>query len=370
MDHHAVVSLDNLSSMPAWASDALCRATTGGGYQKRQLYSDDEDITYYFRRVFILNGISIPATAPDLLDRSISIEFTRIDKKQRKKISKLRKAFEKDLPDILGGILDVMVKVIERRDEELDEHPRLADWYGLGHVAADVLGVRDAFVKAFNVSEAQQHREVVESHAVSELLLEFLEDKDSWEGKTSDLYSELTKIAEERRIKKEWPKSASAFGKKLKKLSHNLAEVGIIVKDGRDGKARRTSVTKAEIAGEDSTESFSAESKTIGRSPVIPVMPSFGHDTNIIAMTGTQKAPVTCCHNAGSVPSQGSGTTNVPPLPQEVQGWNEGTQELFCILSVAHQDEGMSIEESDILALKQVKTSEWFLSCGQHTGNA
>lgn len=365
MDHHAVVSLDNLSSIPTWASDALCRATTGGGYQKRMLYSDDEDITYYFRRVFILNGISVPATAPDLLDRSISIEFTRIDKKRRKKISKLRKAFEADLPGILGGILDVMVRVIARRNEELEEHPRLADWYGLGYVAADVLGVKDAFVKAFNTSEAQQHREVVESHAVSELLLEFLEDKDSWEGKTSDLYSELTKIAEERRIKKEWPKSASAFGKKLKKLSHNLAEVGIIVKDGRDGKARRTSVTKTEIAGEDLTEPFSAKSKTIGRSPVIPVMPSFGHDTNIIDMTGTQKAPViapvTCCHNAGSV---------VPPLPQEVQAWNDGIQELFCILSVAHQDEGMSIEESDSLALKQVKTSEWFLRYGQHIGNA
>ena len=110
MDHHAVVSLDNLSSIPLWASDALCRATTGGGYQKRQLYSDDEDITYYFRRVFILNGISVPATAPDLLDRSISIEFTRIEKKQRQKISRLRNAFEADLPDILGGILDVMVQ--------------------------------------------------------------------------------------------------------------------------------------------------------------------------------------------------------------------------------------------------------------------
>jgi DNA primase len=379
MDHHAVVSLDNLSSIPSWASDALCRATTGGGYQKRQLYSDDEDVTYYFRRVFILNGISVPATAPDLLDRSISIEFTRIEKKQRQKISKLRKDFEADLPDILGGILDVMVKVIARRDEELEEHPRLADWYGLGYVAADVLGVKDAFVKAFNTSEAQQHREVVESHVVSELLLEFLEDKDTWEGRTSDLYADLTKIAEERRIKKEWPKSASVFGKKLKKLTHNLAEVGIVVRDGRDGKARRISVTKTEVvAGDDTTESFSAKSKIIGGFPVTRVMPSCANDTRNIDMTGTHNAPVTaavtCCHNVpadGLAPSHESASPGVPPLPSEVQAWNDSLQELFCVLSIAHQDEGMGSEKADSLAVEQVKKSESFRLWGKDiTGNA
>ena len=83
---------------------------------------------------------------------------------------------------------------------------------------------------------------------MSELLLDFLEDKNSWEGKTSDLFAELTKIAEERNIKKEWPKSTSTFGKKLKRLSHNLEEVGVIIKDGRDGNARRISITKSKEA--------------------------------------------------------------------------------------------------------------------------
>ncbi len=49
-----------------------------------------------------------------------------------------------------------------------------------------------------------------------------------------------------------------------------------------------------------------------------------------------------------------------PPLPEEVQGWNDSLQELFCILSVAHQGEGMTVEEADEMALRQVKESEWF----------
>jgi hypothetical protein len=44
-----------------------------------------------------------------------------------------------------------------------------------------------------------------------------------------------------------------------------------------------------------------------------------------------------------------------PPLPEEVQGWNDSLQELFCILSMAHHSAGMKWEEGDRLALNQVK---------------
>ncbi len=29
-------------------------------------------------------------------------------------------------------------------------------------------------------------------------------------------------------------------------------------------------------------------------------------------------------------------SSQYPPLPEEVRGWNDSLQELFCILSVAH----------------------------------
>ncbi len=49
-----------------------------------------------------------------------------------------------------------------------------------------------------------------------------------------------------------------------------------------------------------------------------------------------------------------------PPMPDEVTSWVIGLQELFCILSLAHHRMGMSTEEADQLALKQVKSSEWY----------
>ncbi|MCX6822345.1 MAG: CHC2 zinc finger domain-containing protein, partial [Candidatus Aenigmarchaeota archaeon] len=78
MDHHAVVSLDNISSLSKSVCDDLSRAITGAGHSKRALYTNNEDFIFKYKRVFILNGISIPTTAPDLLDRTLLIELSRL----------------------------------------------------------------------------------------------------------------------------------------------------------------------------------------------------------------------------------------------------------------------------------------------------
>ncbi len=52
---------------------------------------------------------------------------------------------------------------------------------------------------------------------------------------------------------------------------------------------------------------------------------------------------------------------NYPPMPEEVLSWDIGLQELFCFLSIAYRDAGMSGEEAEEKAVRQVKESEWFL---------
>jgi hypothetical protein len=41
-----VISLDNLSHLPIWLSDALCRLATGGGFSTRELYTDSEEVLF------------------------------------------------------------------------------------------------------------------------------------------------------------------------------------------------------------------------------------------------------------------------------------------------------------------------------------
>jgi hypothetical protein len=52
-----VLAFDNVSGLPGWLSDALCRLSTGGGWACRQLYTDNDEVLFDGTRPAVLNGI-------------------------------------------------------------------------------------------------------------------------------------------------------------------------------------------------------------------------------------------------------------------------------------------------------------------------
>jgi hypothetical protein len=44
------LAYDNLSHVPPWLSDALCRLSTGGGFATRELYADQDEIIFDSQR--------------------------------------------------------------------------------------------------------------------------------------------------------------------------------------------------------------------------------------------------------------------------------------------------------------------------------
>ena len=52
-----VLAFDNLSAVPPWLSDALCRISTGGGFATRELYTNDEEYVINVARPIVMNGI-------------------------------------------------------------------------------------------------------------------------------------------------------------------------------------------------------------------------------------------------------------------------------------------------------------------------
>jgi hypothetical protein len=45
-----LLAFDNVSNLPTWLSDGLCRLASGGSFAVRQLYTDDEEVLFYFKR--------------------------------------------------------------------------------------------------------------------------------------------------------------------------------------------------------------------------------------------------------------------------------------------------------------------------------
>jgi hypothetical protein len=92
------LSSSNVSNIGDWISDQLCRAVTGGGFSKRELYTDDDDIIYNFKRCIGFNGINLAATKLDLLDRGLIIKLERILEERMRKIKDVWNDFEKLRP--------------------------------------------------------------------------------------------------------------------------------------------------------------------------------------------------------------------------------------------------------------------------------
>ena len=73
-----VVATDNLSHVPGWLSDALCRLATGGGFATRTLYENDEETIFDAMRPAILTGIEEVATRSDSAGPCLLLQLPRI----------------------------------------------------------------------------------------------------------------------------------------------------------------------------------------------------------------------------------------------------------------------------------------------------
>ena len=124
-----VVALDNVSAVPDWFSDALCRAVTGDGDVRRRLYSDGDYHVIAFRRAVIVNGIDLGAVRDDLAERLLTVQLARITEDHRGRESDLERRWTVAHPRALGALLDLAVQVLAARDDCLPETlPRMADY--------------------------------------------------------------------------------------------------------------------------------------------------------------------------------------------------------------------------------------------------
>ncbi len=177
LSHNYVAYFDNVSLIPDWISDELCRAVTGAGFSKRELYTDDEDIIYNFKRCIGFNGINLGATKADLLDRGLIIELERIAKEKQRKIEDVWVEFEAIKPQLLAYIFDTLVKVLQVKAiggiaSEIKGLPRMADFAEIGEIISRCMGNRkDAFINAYYRNIKLQTEEAIAANLLGNIMI-------------------------------------------------------------------------------------------------------------------------------------------------------------------------------------------------------
>ena len=124
-----IVTLDNLSRIEQWLSDALCRLATGGGLATRKLYTDEEEVIFDAQRPVLLNGIEEVAVKGDLLDRMVTLSLPGIDEKERREEAVFWEEFEAERPLIQGALLSGVSAALNNvRKVKREKKPRMADF--------------------------------------------------------------------------------------------------------------------------------------------------------------------------------------------------------------------------------------------------
>ncbi|MEE8176559.1 MAG: primase C-terminal domain-containing protein, partial [Acidobacteriota bacterium] len=236
-----VINFDNLSHLPAWLSDALCRLSTGGGFATRELYTDAEEIIFEATRPVILNGIEELATRGDLLDRALILYLPQISNEKRKREADFWRDFEQARPQLLGAVLDaVSIGLRNLPAVSLKESPRMADFAAWATAAEPAFGVKGvSFAQAYKGNRESANDLVLDSSQVAQAVKSLVADG-SFKGSATELLAALNhKVGDDIRRERSWPKNGRGLSNRLRRLAPNLRQVGVCIKfDGTDGRGK------------------------------------------------------------------------------------------------------------------------------------
>jgi hypothetical protein len=250
-----LIIFDNLSDLPDWLSDSLCRLATGGGFSTRQLYTDEEEKVFDAKRPIILNAIENVVVRGDLADRSMFAHLKVITEKKRRTEDEFWRAFEAKRAGILGALLDVVAHGLSnlRAENALERKPRMADFLTWITACEDALWEEGKFAEVYNENRTNATADIIEADWVAMAIEAFMtkrgendeadwvvDEKNgirvlNWSGENGQLLKELQHfVDDEARKSKGWPKSGNKLSGRIKKAAPALRKNGIGIREGRN----------------------------------------------------------------------------------------------------------------------------------------
>lgn len=270
-----IVAVDNVSTISDWLSDSLCRAVTGDGDVRRQLYTDGGLAVFSFRRCLVLNGIDLGAVRGDLADRLLVIDLDVIDEQQRRLDADISQRWDSVQPRILGALLDLAASVASALPSvRLERSPRMADF-------ARVLAAVDQVLGTDGLHRYLDRGRYLATDALSAdpfVLALAAQLTGEFHGTSAQLLDLIT-AEDDRRPPKGWPANARQLTTLLKRQAPVMRRAGWVVEEAAPGhdNALRWRIARPEIAGISRSQA-SRHSQPTGPGPTTASVASVASD--------------------------------------------------------------------------------------------
>jgi hypothetical protein len=233
-----LLAFDNLSGLPSWLSDALCRIATGGSFAVRQLYTDDEEVLFEASRPILLNGIEDVISRPDLGDRAIFLTLAPIAEADRRSEAELLREFEVARPRILGALLDAVVHGLGVINQiHLDGLPRMADFARWAAACETAFWPAGTFAHAYAANRRAAIESIIEADPLAACVRRIMGERTSWSGSASDLLRLCAETArEDISTSPPWAKNPRALAGRLRRTQTCLRTLDIEITFAREGR--------------------------------------------------------------------------------------------------------------------------------------
>lgn len=279
--HSHVLAFDNVSGLPPWLSDDLCKLATGGLLRARELYTNDDEVFLKAKRPVILNGITDYLTRQDLVDRSILLHLPPLEHHQPE--AELWADFQEAHPRALGRLLDLAALALRELPRTRTPNVRLADFARWALAAESGYAKVGVFEQAFAEMRADAVRVALDNEPLYPLLLRLLEEG-PFEGSAGELLEQLNALrGEDKKPPEGWPRTPHAVASWLKRTAPALRKVGVQVDPlKREKDKRRWKIAMQKEGGEQTSQMSPMSEARAGRTSEV-TFPSPGDVSNVTA---------------------------------------------------------------------------------------
>ncbi len=221
---------DNLSGVDSRLSDILSQVVTGCGFERRELYSDNDVRTYRLQRTMCLTGINCVTKKADLMDRVLLMPLERIDEGDRIEERLFWDKFNADKPSILGGIFDTLSRAIAIYPTvRLDRKPRMADFATWGYAIVEALGCSgDDFLAAYSLNKEKREEELIHGDTLLQAIIGFMSKMNTYTGYMKAFYKELRELLNPESDDRSFPKGENKLRSALERIRETLNGSGIL----------------------------------------------------------------------------------------------------------------------------------------------
>ena len=224
-----VMVYDNLSGLPVWFSDYLCRLSTGEGFATRALHTDDEEVVFEAIKPVILTGIDNLAVRGDLADRSLIIGLNPIPDADRRTEGELMANFEEARHRIFGALLDGLVEGLRQLPSvRLEQLPRMADFCAWAVACEGAFWPPGTFLAALDAAHASSSEDLLDQWVIWPELHRLLDVSSRFEGTANELLQRLNEHTHDRKAGKGWPATGAVLGRQLARMAPALRKFGYV----------------------------------------------------------------------------------------------------------------------------------------------